>query len=128
MRVRLTRRLATSIDGIDLSTRRVGDILDVTGDEAALLIAEGWATRIAKRLSSASACGRADEGTAEAEGRGARLTEELRGLQQKIRGQASGLRERRRAEDLIRDAWHDEHATVFRARASARGSRRARRR
>jgi hypothetical protein len=43
MRVRLTRRLAECVDGIDLSRRRVGDVFDVSQRDAAILIAEGWA-------------------------------------------------------------------------------------
>lgn len=41
--VRLTRKLAEVIDGIDLSGRRVGDRLPLHPDEARVLIAEGWA-------------------------------------------------------------------------------------
>jgi len=41
--VRLTRKLAEMVDGIDLSQFRVGDRVVVTAREAALLTAEGWA-------------------------------------------------------------------------------------
>jgi hypothetical protein len=44
MRVRLTRRLAERIDDVDLSDRRVGDLIDMSAHDAELLIAEGWAT------------------------------------------------------------------------------------
>lgn len=43
MRVRLTRKLAEAVDGIDLSAHGVGDILDITPGDAQLLIAEMWA-------------------------------------------------------------------------------------
>jgi hypothetical protein len=43
MLVRLTQKLADSIDGIDLSGRAVGDAIEVSPREASLLIAEGWA-------------------------------------------------------------------------------------
>jgi hypothetical protein len=43
MRVRLIRKLALKIDGIDLSNHEVGDTLDLPEIKAALLIAEGWA-------------------------------------------------------------------------------------
>jgi len=43
MKVRLTRKLAESIDGIDLSKAREGDTLDLSPREALTLIAEGWA-------------------------------------------------------------------------------------
>jgi hypothetical protein len=43
-RIRLTRKLAERIDGIDLSDRRTGEIMDVTLHDARLLMAEGWAS------------------------------------------------------------------------------------
>jgi hypothetical protein len=42
MKVRLTRKLAESIDGVDLSHKRVGKIINVERHNAQLLIAEGW--------------------------------------------------------------------------------------
>lgn len=42
VRVRLTRKLANSIDGIDLRKVKAGDVVDVSPDEARILIAEGW--------------------------------------------------------------------------------------
>ncbi len=42
--VRLIRKLAQHIDGIDLESRRVGDVFEASLAEARLLIAEGWAT------------------------------------------------------------------------------------
>lgn len=127
MRVRLTRRLATSIDGIDLSAHRVGDVLDLKGAEGELLIAEGWATRVVSCLAPASARRRSAAGEAEAERRHAWMTDELGRLQQQIRGQAREFRECRRAEDLIRDAWHDQHAKTFGSRHSTRQPAKARR-
>lgn len=44
--VRLTRKLAESIDGIDLSNRQVGDVLLLPSRSARLLIAEGWAEKV----------------------------------------------------------------------------------
>jgi hypothetical protein len=41
--VRLTRKLAERIDGIDLSRHKVGDVLIVPSHQARLLVAEGWA-------------------------------------------------------------------------------------
>jgi hypothetical protein len=45
VRIRLTRKLAERIDGVDLTANHVGDVLDLPTHEAALLIAEAWATR-----------------------------------------------------------------------------------
>jgi hypothetical protein len=43
MRVRLTRKHAERIDGIDLKGCEPGDLLNLPPDEARLLVAEGWA-------------------------------------------------------------------------------------
>ena len=43
MHVKLTRKLANSLDGVDVSNARVGDIIDVSTEEAAALVREGWA-------------------------------------------------------------------------------------
>lgn len=42
-RVRLTRKLAPILNGIDFSHVHVGDVILVTEAVAAMLIAEGWA-------------------------------------------------------------------------------------
>jgi hypothetical protein len=46
MKVRLTRKLADQLDGIDVSSRREGDVFDLPRDHAQLLIAEHWAVPI----------------------------------------------------------------------------------
>jgi hypothetical protein len=46
IRVRLTRKFAQRINGIDLSRVRTGEELDLPAREAQLLIAEGWAAPI----------------------------------------------------------------------------------
>ena len=43
MWVRLTRRLANWIDGVNLAAHQVGDVLEVTAHDGGLLIAEEWA-------------------------------------------------------------------------------------
>jgi hypothetical protein len=43
MRVRLIKKLAEMIDGVDLSANELGDMLDLDRSEARLLLAEGWA-------------------------------------------------------------------------------------
>jgi hypothetical protein len=42
-RVRLTRKFANRLNGVDLSTRRVGEVLTLQSDAAWILINEGWA-------------------------------------------------------------------------------------
>jgi hypothetical protein len=49
MALRLTRKLADMIDGIDLSAFRVGDVLYLPWPGAWILIAEGWAEMIERR-------------------------------------------------------------------------------
>jgi hypothetical protein len=44
MQIRLTRKFATVINGIDLSSYKVGDILDLRDRDAQMLVDEGWAT------------------------------------------------------------------------------------
>jgi hypothetical protein len=43
MLVRLTRKYAECLDGVDLSECRAGQVLDLSERDAKLLIAEGWA-------------------------------------------------------------------------------------
>jgi len=55
MRLRLIRKLADEIDGVDLKSHQVGDLLDLSVAEGRLLIAERWAIperRNEQRLSS----------------------------------------------------------------------------
>jgi hypothetical protein len=49
MRIRLTKKLAERVDGIDVSRHRVGDILNLPPKKARLLIAEHWATAEERR-------------------------------------------------------------------------------
>lgn len=43
VRVRLIKKLAQWIDGVDLRTHAPGDVFDLSRSEARLLLAEGWA-------------------------------------------------------------------------------------
>jgi hypothetical protein len=47
MKVKLVRKFANAINGIDLSHVRVGDVLELSAYHAALLIGEGWAEHAA---------------------------------------------------------------------------------
>lgn len=49
MLVRLTKKFADQIDGIDLSPYVVGDTITLPWRAAKLLIAEGWAVLIERR-------------------------------------------------------------------------------
>jgi len=102
MRIRLTRKLADCLDGVDLSHYSVGDVLDLPGREAYLLIAEGWAE--------------ASEGTDER-----RLCtpteEELRCIREQLENWAE-QKDRRRAEDRIREELRDARAVIVRPQKS----------
>ena len=43
MKIRLTRKFADLINGIDLSKAHTGETLDLSQREAEILLAEGWA-------------------------------------------------------------------------------------
>jgi hypothetical protein len=46
VQVRLTQKLANKLDGVDVTTSQVGDVLDLPDSEATVLIVEGWAERV----------------------------------------------------------------------------------
>jgi hypothetical protein len=45
MRVRLIKKLAEMIDGVDLSAHQAGDLIELAPPDASLLLAEGWAVQ-----------------------------------------------------------------------------------
>jgi hypothetical protein len=55
MKVKLVRKFANAINGIDLSNVGVGDILELSAYHAALLIREGWAEHAVTPAQSADA-------------------------------------------------------------------------
>ena len=46
MRIKLTRKLAAHLNGLDLSQVKVGDVLLLPLEHAVMLIREGWAERV----------------------------------------------------------------------------------
>ena len=114
MRVRLTRRLANYLDGVNLSAHRVGDVFEVTRHEAELLIAEDWAVPVVPRARELkSHAGARESRTKPVDRRRALMATQLRDIRRQIHEQVFHALEQRRAEDRIRDAWHDEHATIL---------------
>jgi hypothetical protein len=59
MRVRLTRKLAGKIDGVDLQGFQVDDVLDLPMQQADLLVAEKWA--VPERRASERRCELAEQ-------------------------------------------------------------------
>jgi hypothetical protein len=43
LKIRLTRKFSNLINGIDLSKVRAGETIDLSDQDAAMLMAEGWA-------------------------------------------------------------------------------------
>jgi hypothetical protein len=61
MLVRLTRKLAAVVNGVDLSRHRVGEWIDVSAHDAEMLITEGWAAVVpAEHRADAHRADRAD--------------------------------------------------------------------
>jgi len=54
MRVKLIRKFANVLNGIDLTRIAVGDIVDLTAHDAALLVVEGWAQEVPTEAPRAS--------------------------------------------------------------------------
>jgi hypothetical protein len=60
VKVRLIRKLAQWIDGVDLTGRAVGEVVDLPETEARLLVAEEWATTRERRRARADHAPRKD--------------------------------------------------------------------
>jgi hypothetical protein len=54
MRIRLVRKFANAINGIDLASLSVGDVVELKLPQAVLLIREGWAEPLEEASGSAS--------------------------------------------------------------------------
>ena len=117
MQIRLIKKLADYLDGIDVSNYREGDAFDLPRREAQLLIAEGWAVaafELPENENRAnSVFGRAV--AADEPARGMRTVEQLRRAREEMDAHRSYQRERRRVEDGIREELRDSRArTVIR--------------
>lgn len=62
MLIRLTRKLAELVDGVDLSHCSEGDVLELPRAHAELLIAEGWAVPTAADAPSDGSTHEPDDG------------------------------------------------------------------
>ena len=114
MKVRLSRKLAGYLDGIDVSKYVEGDILELTRAEAELLIAEGWAIPLHDRgrdhypgslaIRERSMARNFSESA---------LLEQVRRVNGRIETRPSKPHLRRRAEDVIREEHHDSQAKTM---------------
>jgi len=123
MKVRLIKKLAECLDGVDLSHHRAGDLLDLQNREAELLIAEGWAiadgsSHLGRHQQAlgprecSSSFPRAE--AADASTCRAGVLAHLRSVRNQIEDRRFEQHERRRAEDRIRDELQDSRARTLR--------------
>ena len=114
VRVRLIRKLADTIDGVDLSNYTVGDVLNVEASEARLLVAEGWAvsaTRGPRDVRQRSAPLELGE-AADSERR--TPVDQLRRVSEQIGQRRLELPHGRRREDALLDELHDSRSKIIR--------------
>lgn len=67
MKVKLTKRFAEFIDGVNLSRAKPGDVLDLPPRDARILLAEEWALPVDGELSKVVQTPRPNEGTGAAD-------------------------------------------------------------
>jgi len=112
MQIKLTRKLADYLDGIDLSRCREGDVVDLQPIEAQLLIAERWAVPLdaspneIRSFSSAVDRAPADDDWA----RRIQTVEQLRRVSEQMDKTRFEQHEYRRAEDRYREELQDSRA------------------
>ena len=113
-RIRLIRKLADCVDGVDVSAYAVGDSFDLGWRQAQLLVAEGWAVldgarhREARSLSTPRGYATAADATRRSP------VEHLRRVSKEIdRGQFASSRNHR-VEDRLLQERHDEQARTIR--------------
>lgn len=120
IRVRLIRKIACQVDGVDISTHAVGEVFDLPASDASLLVAEGWAVvepqaevHAAPAFAApAEAGGRDQHDSEDALMRTLQRLRELRaGIEQR---RDAGDYENRRAEDIYREELRDSRAKIVR--------------
>lgn len=119
MRIRLLRKLADWLDGIDVSEYREGDTLELPRDQAELLIAEHWALPFRGPRVEIRATSTPVERAVAADHSQRRTVEHLRRVREDMARNRCAQQERRRAEDRLRDELHDARSTVLNPEPSA---------
>jgi hypothetical protein len=122
MQVRLLRKLANVIDGVDLTCHEVGESFDLPAAEARLLIAEGWA-ELHQAQPQQGDFSRPDEVSGDTAVRGEMVDEPTRAVRtlerilqcrRRLERRRPTYVERRRFEDRIREELRDSRAhTVY---------------
>jgi hypothetical protein len=110
MRVRLLRKLADRLDGIDVSDYSEGDVIDLPRGEAQLLIAERWALPFRGPRREVRGTSSWREPAVAADRSRRRTVEQLRRVGNEMETRRCEQQERRRGEDRIREELHDSQA------------------
>jgi len=113
MLIRLTRKLAERVDGVDLSRSREGDVLDLSRHEAHLLVAEGWAVACEPPVPPQSPPQDGGPPTDSPESAARLTTDQLARVRAQIERRYFEQQEERRVEDRIREELHDAHARTI---------------
>ncbi len=115
MRIRLVRKLADAIDGVDLSDYAAGDVIDLPASEARLLIAEQWAAsaetparRDVRQFSGPTQVAEAADWARR------NLADRLQRASEQNEQRERELPSGRRREDVLLDELHDARATTVR--------------
>jgi len=103
MRIRLTRKLAECIDGVDLSRYAVGDVLELTPRDAQLLTAEQWAVPVRRRSERRSFSVPLPQSQAADRARRVDDVERVRSASAELEHRHLARSESRRAEDQYRE-------------------------
>jgi hypothetical protein len=117
MRIRLVRKLADAVDGVDISAYAVGDVLDLPPSEARLLIAEQWAASAdtpARRFEVRRFSGPRQVAEA-ADSARRHLVDRLRLASEPNAPRGPERGSGRRREDMVIDELHDARATTVHA-------------
>jgi hypothetical protein len=123
MWVRLTRKLADFVDGVDISHRCVGDVFELPIIDARLLIAEAWAEPHSPSIASGIASSRPSREAWVASWRQP-LVQRLRQMRERIELRSVLQESRRRIEDRVREELRDSRAITVTGRPRATDPRR----
>jgi hypothetical protein len=122
MWIRLTRKLADYLDGVDVSSRRQGDVFELPTLEAQLLIAEGWAAAhippVVVGQFGAEKSPTSESQTPSDSSRVIGNVDRLRRMREQMHRRHVAEQERRRVEDTIRQELHDAQAKTIEVRES----------
>ena len=121
MQIRLTRKLANCLDGVDVTLVRVGEVIELPQFEAQLLIAERWAEPFVPPARHAGAELIAPRAYPERRHL-PRPLERLREVRRGLELHQAVEREHRRAEDAFREELRESRARVIRGASTAQKS------